>query len=203
MILTVSAVCALGKFRDIQIRLLALVLCLAMPGLSSADDSIPIVDLLTLANRSVLVDARPLEDCRESTLQGALCFPMSKVLSDSGRLANMRDLRWLLGTYGLTGSENVVVFADQPAHRDVVSVLFFLAGQSKVSRLSSAAELELQSRGSIGALSRQAFYIADVRSKFLESVKVRRVNSADFSEFTRQLGEATQSIFYWPASFIL
>ncbi|XXK23037.1 hypothetical protein ACMAY5_04600 [Arenicellales bacterium nBUS_48] len=203
MILTVSAVCALGKFRDIQIRLLALVLCLAMPGLSSADDSIPIVDLLTLANRSVLVDARPLEDCRESTLQGALCFPMSKVLSDSGRLANMRDLRWLLGTYGLTGSENVVVFADQPAHRDVVSVLFFLAGQSKVSRLSSAAELELQSRGSIGALSRQAFYIADVRSKFLESVKVRRVNSVDFSEFTRQLGEATQSIFYWPASFIL
>ena len=203
MILTVSVASALGKFRDIQIQLIALVLCLAMPGLSSADDSIPIVDLLTLANRSVLVDARPLEDCRESTLQGALCFPMSKVLSDSGRLANMRDLRWLLGTYGLTGSENVVVFADQPAHRDVVSVLFFLAGQSKVSRLSSAAELELQSRGSIGALSRQAFYIADVRSKFLESVKVRRVNSADFSEFTRQLGEATQSIFYWPASFIL
>ncbi|MCP4950776.1 MAG: hypothetical protein GY922_02870 [Proteobacteria bacterium] len=203
MILTVSVASALGKFRDIQIQLIALVLCLAIPGLSSADDSIPIVDLLTLANRSVLVDARPLEDCRESTLQGALCFPMSKVLSDSGRLANMRDLRWLLGTYGLTGSENVVVFADQPAHRDVVSVLFFLAGQSKVSRLSSAAELELQSRGSIGALSRQAFYIADVRSKFLESVKVRRVNSADFSEFTRQLGEATQPIFYWPASFIL
>lgn len=202
MILTVSVGCALEKFRDIRIQLIALVLCLAMPGLSSADDSIPIVDLSTLANRSVLVDARPLEDCRESTLSGALCFPMNKVLSDSGRLANMRDLRWLLGTYGLTGSENVVVFADQPAHRDVVSVLFFLAGQSKVSRLSSASVLELKSRGSAGALSRQAFYIADVRSKFLESVKLRRVNSDDFSEFARQLSDAGQPIFYWPASFI-
>ena len=202
MILTVSVGCALEKFRDIRIQLIALVLCLATPGLSSADDSIPIVDLSTLANHSVLVDARPLEDCRESTLSGALCFPMNKVLSDSGRLANMRDLRWLLGTYGLTGSENVVVFADQPAHRDVVSVLFFLAGQSKVSRLSSASELELQSRGSAGALSRQAFYIADVRSKFLESVKLRRVNSGDFSKFARQLRGANQPIFYWPASFI-
>ncbi|MDG1193357.1 MAG: hypothetical protein P8N03_05740 [Arenicellales bacterium] len=202
MILTVSIGCALEKFRDIRIQLIALVLCLAMPGLSSADDSIPIVDLSTLANHSVLVDARPLEDCRESTLSGALCFPMNKVLSDSGRLANMRDLRWLLGTYGLTGSENVVVFADQPAHRDVVSVLFFLAGQSKVSRLSSASVLELKSRGSAGALSRQAFYIADVRSTFLESVKLRRVNSDDFAEFARQLGDKDRPIFYWPASFI-
>ena len=114
----------------------------------------------------------------------------------------MRDLRWLLGTYGLTGSENVVVFADQPAHRDVVSVLFFLAGQSKVSRLSGASELELQSRGLTGALSRQAFYIADVRSTFLESVKLRRVNSDDFAEFARQLGDKDRPIFYWPASFI-
>ena len=202
MILTVSVASALGKFRDIQIRWLALVLCLAMPGLSSANNFIPIVDLSTLANRPVLVDARPLEDCRESTLPGALCFPMNKVLSDSGRLANMRDLRWLLGTYGLTGSENVVVFADQPAHRDVVSVLFFLAGQSKVSRLSGASELELQSRVSTGALSRQAFYIADVRSTFLESVKLRRVNSDDFAEFARQLGDKDRPIFYWPASFI-
>lgn len=200
MILTVSV--ALGKFRDTQIRSLALVLCLAMPGLSSADNFIPIVDLSTLTNRPVFVDARPLEDCRESTLPGALCFPMNKVLSDSGRLANMRDFRWLLGTYGLTGSENVVVFADQPAHRDVVSVLFFLAGQSKVSRLSGTSELDLQSRGSTGALSRQAFYIADVRSTFLESVKLRRVNPDDFSEFARQLGDKGQSIFYWPASFI-
>jgi hypothetical protein len=202
MILTVSVASALGQFREIQIRLLALVLCLAMPGLSSADNFISIVDLSTLANRPVLVDARPLKDCRESTLPGALCFPMNKVLSDSGRLANMRDFRWLLGTYGLTGSENVVVFADQPAHRDVVSVLFFLAGQSKVSRLSGASELELQSRGSTGALSRQAFYIADVRSTFLESVKLRRVNSDDFAEFARQLGDKDRPIFYWPASFI-
>lgn len=202
MMLTVSVDCVLGKFRDIQIRLLALVLGLATSGLSSADNSIPIVNLSTLANRPVLVDARPLEDCRERTVPGALCFPMSKVLSDSGRLANMRDLRWLLGTYGLTGSEHVVVFADQPAHRDVVSVLFFLAGQSRVSRLSGVSELELQSRGSTGALSRQAFYIADVRSMFLESVKLRRVNSDDFAEFARQLGDAGQPIFYWPASFI-
>ena len=123
MILTVSVGRAFQQFCNIQVWRLALVLCLAMPGLSSADESIPIVDLSTLANRPVLVDARPLEDCREGTLPGALCFPMDKALSDSGRLANMRDLRWLLGTYGLTGSENVVVFADQPAHRDVVSVL--------------------------------------------------------------------------------
>ena len=107
-----------------------------------------------------------------------------------------------LGTYGLTGSEEVVVFADQPESIDAVSVLFFLAGQSKVSRLSSASVLGLKSRGSSGALSRQAFYIADVRSKFLESVKLRRVNSGDFSKFARQLRGANQPIFYWPASFI-
>ncbi len=202
MILTVSVGRAFQQFCNIQVWRLALVLCLAMPGLSSADESIPIVDLPTLANQPVLVDARPLEDCREGTLPGALCFPMDKALSDSGRLANMRDLRWLLGTYGLTGSEEVVVFADQPESRDAVSVLFFLAGQSKVSRLSSASVLELKSRGSTGALSRQAFYIADVRSKFLESVKLRRVNSGDFSKFARQLRGANQPIFYWPASFI-
>ena len=72
MILTVSVASALGKFRDIQIRLLALVLCLAMPGLSSADNFIPIVDLSTLANRPVLVDARPRRLSREHSARRAM-----------------------------------------------------------------------------------------------------------------------------------
>ena len=68
----------------------------------------------------------------------------------------MRDVRWLLGSYGLTGDEQVVIYADQERTRDAMAAIFYLAGQDQVSRLNDGPQVNLTGRGIAGALSRRA-----------------------------------------------
>ena len=77
-----------------------------------ADDLIPTVSSLNAPAEVVFVDAGAVAACLEAARAGALCLSLDRVLNPSGRLANMRDVRWLLGSYGLTGDGQTVGIID-------------------------------------------------------------------------------------------
>lgn len=84
----------------------------------------------------VVLDTRPLDECRQQTLVEARCLPPSEFLGPGRRLPNERDLLWLLGTARLTGNEDVLVVGQDATARDFVAGLLYWAGQHKVRVLT-------------------------------------------------------------------
>ncbi len=80
----------------------------------------------------IIIDSRPLADCRGATLPNARCLPAEDFLGPHRSLAAERDILWLLGTAGLDGSEAVRVVGQDATARDFVAGLLYLAGQRQV-----------------------------------------------------------------------
>jgi len=122
-----------------------------------------------LIGKVTLVDARAQAACLARTIAGARCLPAADFLGPHGRLANFREIFWLLGTAGLSGTEHVLVVGDDPVERDFVAGMLYLCGQRKVSILtqpvSRGAGLPAARLGAgIGrAMTRNPVYQADVR----------------------------------------
>lgn len=83
----------------------------------------------------VIVDSRPLVDCRRATLAKARCLPAAEFLGPHHRLPSERDILWLLGTAGLDGSETVLVVGQDATAREFLAGLLYLAGQRRVRLL--------------------------------------------------------------------
>ena len=114
----------------------------------------------------------------------------------------MRDIRWLLGSYGLTGSEQVAIYADDAKVRDALAAIFYLAGQDRVSRLAESVEIELNGRGVTGALSRQTLFTGKVRVSNLQSAPYGRVSTAQLVEFVDALNQDPRALFAWPVGYL-
>lgn len=84
---------------------------------------------------AAVVDSRPLALCLERSLKNARCLPADDFLGPHRRLASLFDIRWALGTAGLTGEETVLVAGDDPIARDFVAGVLYLAGQREVAVL--------------------------------------------------------------------
>ena len=169
---------------------------------ATADDLIPAVSSLNSAGDVVLIDARADEKCLQATHPGALCLPLDKVLNAEGRLANMRDVRWLFGSYGLTGSEHVAIYADDAKIRDSLAAIFYLAGQDRVSRLVEGAKVDLNGRGITGALSRENLFAVKVRVWHLQSAPFGRVSAANLADFVGDLNQDPHALFAWPVGYL-
>ena len=89
-----------------------------------------------LAAGAVTVDTRALEACAAKSIAGARCLPADAFLGPHRRLANFREILWLLGAAGLDGDEHVLVAGDAPEARDFVAGVLYLAGHKRVSILS-------------------------------------------------------------------
>jgi thiosulfate/3-mercaptopyruvate sulfurtransferase len=98
-----------------------------------------------LREGAVVVDTRPVETCRELSLAGARCLPAEGFLGPNHGLLSERDLLWLLGTAGLSGDETVLVVGQDPAARDFVAALLYVAGQSRVRVLTEPMARLLES----------------------------------------------------------
>lgn len=123
-------------------------------------------------SHDVIIDTRPLSSCRKSSLEGAMCLPVEDVMAPNRRLANWSGLLWLLGTAGLTGEERILVVGEQPARREVIAALLFLAGQSRVSLLESKvseliADADQSYNGAARATTRTSVYKARMRSDLI------------------------------------
>jgi len=82
----------------------------------------------------VLLDARTAERCMDSSVSGAHCLPSNTFFAENGDLASFYHINWVLGTMGLSESDDLLVFSDTAIERDAVAGLLFLAGQARVSR---------------------------------------------------------------------
>lgn len=89
-----------------------------------------------LAAGAVTVDTRALEACAAKSIAGARCLPAAAFLGPHRRLADFREILWLLGAAGLDGGEHVLVAGDAPGARDFVAGVLYLAGHKRVSILS-------------------------------------------------------------------
>jgi thiosulfate/3-mercaptopyruvate sulfurtransferase len=98
-----------------------------------------------LQEGAAVVDTRPVEACRERSLAGARCLPAEGFLGPNHRLPGERDLLWLLGSAGLRGDETVLVVGQDPAARDFVAGLLYVAGQSRVRVLTEPMARLLES----------------------------------------------------------
>jgi len=168
----------------------------------SVADQFPIIEIDSLPAETIVVDVRSLENCEEASLPGAKCIPLDKLLGSNGRLANLRDIRWLLGTAGLTGEETIALFSLSDKQRDAATAIFFLAGQRKVLRLGNIPMQALSAKGAETALSRVSFYSAIVRTKHLVPAKAYSVKDEYLAEFIENLDQMMpETKFQWPVGF--
>lgn len=152
-------------------RLSCLALMCAAAAAGAAED-FAYVRAVADAPGAVVVDARPLAACREKSLVGARCLPAADFLGPHNRLPNARDLLWLLGTAGLSGSESVLVVGQDAVTRDFVAGLLHVAGQRRVRVLAEPVGRLLAGGGDNSAgrergMVREAVYEAPMRDDLL------------------------------------
>ena len=167
-----------------------------------AGELIPAVASLQLHREAVVVDARPGPECLKATIPGALCLSLDNVLNVKGRLANIRDIRWLLGSFGLSGNEYVVIFADEAVRRDGMATVLYLAGQARVSRLDEGVAVELVGRGRSGALSREVSFSKKVRIRHLIPAPLGRMDQTELAEFVAEVNRDASVSFPWPMGYL-
>ena len=167
-----------------------------------AGELIPVVASLQLHREAVVVDARPGPECLKATIPGALCLSLDNVLNVKGRLANMRDIRWLLGSFGLSGNEYVVIFADETVRRDGMATVLYLAGQAQVGRLDQGVAVELVGRGRSGALSREVSFSKKVRIRHLIPAPLGRMDQTELAEFVAEVNRDASVSFSWPMGYL-
>ncbi len=180
---------AADPLRHAALRAVVAATLAVAPAAAGAADAIGYVtSAASLMDRVTVVDARAQAACVKRSIDGAHCLPASEFLDLHGRLAGFREIYWLLGTAGLSGSEHVLVVGDDPTERDFVAGMLYLCGQRKVSiltlPLSQGAGLPAARLGSgVGrAMTRNPYYQATVR----ENDIVLR------SELARTLAAGTQ-----------
>ena len=167
-----------------------------------AGELIPVVASLQLHREAVVVDARPGPECLKATIPGALCLSLDNVLNVKGRLANIRDIRWLLGSFGLSGNEYVVIFADEAVRRDGMATVLYLAGQAQVGRLDQGVAVELVGRGRSGALSREVSFSKKVRIRHLIPAPLGRMDQTELAEFVAEVNRDASVSFPWPMGYL-
>ena len=124
------------------------------------------------AETAVIVDARPIADCRAKSLADARCLPAEDFLGPQRRLPSARDLLWLLGASGLSGEENVLVVGQDAAARDFVAGLLWVAGQRSVRVLTEPVGRLLESDAAAGpgrerGMIRETVFTAPMRDGLL------------------------------------
>jgi len=120
----------------------------------------------------VVIDSRPLADCRQATLPNARCLPAEDFLGPQRSLPSERDILWLLGTAGLDGSEAVLVVGQDAMARDFAAGLLYLVGQRQVRVLREPLARILSGRsdaapGQQRGMIRTAVFAAPMRAEHL------------------------------------
>lgn len=130
------------------------------------------VDSAASVKGAVVIDARPIMNCRARSLDGARCLPAGDFLGPHKRLPSARDLLWLLGAAGFKGDETILVVGQEATARDFVAGLLYVAGQRKVQVLSVPMDRVLESGVAAGqgrerGMIRETVFAAPMRDDLL------------------------------------
>lgn len=147
----------------------------------------------------VVIDSRPLADCKRTSLPGARCLPADDFLGPHRSLPNERDILWLLGTAGLDGGEAVLVVGQDAMARDFVAGLLYLAGQRQVRVLTEPLARILAGRadassGQERGIVRAAVFAAPMRA---ERVVLKQELVREIEAGTTTLLDGRNELEYW------
>ena len=136
-----------------------------------------------LGHEGVIVDVRSEAACRDGTLPGARCLPVTELVGPLGRLANVSGMLWLLGSAGLTGEEQVLVVGEKPEQTELMAGLLYIAGQKRVSVLVPPVTVAGAARlrpGQPRSRTREVVYAAPVRDhRIILRDELRRLVAAE------------------------
>jgi thiosulfate/3-mercaptopyruvate sulfurtransferase len=154
----------------LTVRCLSGLVCIWAAASACAAADFAYVRTVPLDPGLVVLDTRPLADCSARSLPGARCLPSEEFLGPANRLPNARDLLWLFGTIGLSGSEDVLVAGQSAQDRDFVAGLLYAAGQRSVRVLIEPIGRLLGSSTTPGrarSMVREAVFVAPMRDDLL------------------------------------
>ncbi len=122
---------------------------------------------------TVVVDTRPRAVCLRRSVAGGLCLAPGMFLGPRGRLVSWRNIRWLLGTMRLTGTETAVVAGDDATADDFVAGILYIAGQGRVEVAAHpltawlARHPRATGSGTTRGVFREAIYTAWPRTRLI------------------------------------
>lgn len=115
-----------------------------------------------------VIDVRAENLCTKGSLPGARCLPASELFDGEGRPVSFHVLRWLLGTVGLTGHEQVLVVAEHVADATAVGGLLILAGEHEVAVLERPVAIPADAPGgNPRSTTRETVFTAPMRDRLL------------------------------------
>ncbi|HER25682.1 MAG TPA: hypothetical protein ENI69_01090 [Rhodospirillales bacterium] len=116
------------------------------------------------ASGARVIDIRTEDECTSASMTDARCLPMRNFKDSSGQVIGFHALRWLLGTVGLSGREQVLVIAANSTDALFVGTLLHLAGQRRVSVLDQPFEAPPGApAGQTRSLSREVVFTSPMR----------------------------------------
>lgn len=143
---------------------------IAAPGFAagSAPTALVFTDQAQVHSDTRVIDVREEQACAKASLAGARCLPAAELFDGNGQPATFYVLRWLLGTIGLTGHEQVLVVADNAADAAAVGALLFLAGERHVAVLDRPVAVpDGAPAGNARSITREAVFTAPLRDHLL------------------------------------
>ena len=173
----------------------ALLALAAAPAVASGE-ALTFVDRPAIGAHTRVIDVRDQGACEKASLAGARCLPAADLFERDGHPVNFHTLRWLLGTIGLTGNENVVVAGADPANAAAVGALLFLAGQRTVAVLNRPLTMPAKAGGGVArSLTREAVFTAPMRDRLLVAAPQKTsgnvIDSGSPRERLRRFARAT------------
>ena len=150
--------------------LAAVLLAFTGPARAAANHAgtLAVVDRLPSGGAIRVVDARPKRACERASLPGARCLPAEELFGADGRPVGFDALRWLLGTIGLRGNEQVLVVGATTEAAGAVGALLFLAGQRDVTILDHPPAIASGApAGTARSLTSETIFTAPMRDRLL------------------------------------
>jgi len=118
-----------------------------------------------------VIDTRNRSTCIKETLQGAVCFSSEELIDNTGRLPSFKKIAWLLGTYGLSGEETLLVTGNSKQEKHFIAGILYLMGQKQVMIVARELDTLLKEHHTGGgrsrAQNRMAIYTANPRQQHM------------------------------------
>ncbi|MFT5504420.1 MAG: hypothetical protein ACI845_003560 [Gammaproteobacteria bacterium] len=125
--------------------------------------------------RFLFIDARNLDQCLQSSVESSLCLPASTFKSANKEMPSFYHSSWVLGTLGLDGSEDLLIFSDDKHDRNLVAGVLQLAGQKNIALWQGDTTL-LQVMAGSGkgrgrGITRQTVYSGPIRDNQIAMIE--------------------------------
>lgn len=132
---------------------------------AASDHGLAVIDDLSQVSKDHVIDIRSMSSCTEGSLPHARCLPMDYFVDPAGKVIGFHALRWLLGTVGLNGDEEVLVIGERAADTQKIGKLLHQAGQRWVWILGTPFVVQANApSGTSRSFSRETVYTAAMRA---------------------------------------